>query len=106
MIQCPICQRDMQSGVELRYRHPTNPAHDQFRCAYCEQSFTRYSKPSQDRIDNLSQKLDDLAHVIIEHGIVPGAQGFCRCDQCRRVAQSMDNAGYLSRVSDRWWESK
>lgn len=45
------------------------------------------------------------AHLIVEAGIVPGVNVDCRCDECRLVAAKMDAAGYLRRVTDRWWES-
>lgn len=44
-----------------------------------------------------------MAHIIMEAGIVPGEFPKCRCDECRSVAISMDEAGYLSHVKDRWW---
>lgn len=45
-----------------------------------------------------------MGHLIIEAGIAPGIDTHCRCEDCRMVAQSMADAGYLDSVSDRWWE--
>ena len=45
------------------------------------------------------------AHVLIEAGVIPGVNVDCRCDECRLVAQAMDEAGYMDRVQDRWWEA-
>ena len=44
------------------------------------------------------------AHLIVESGIVPGVTTSCRCSECKMIAKKMDEAGYLSRVKDRWWE--
>lgn len=43
------------------------------------------------------------AHVVIESGCTPGITCQCRCDQCKLVAQKMDEAGYMEGVKDRWW---
>lgn len=43
------------------------------------------------------------AHVIVEHGVIPGYGDSCRCEECRAVAISMDDAGYLDRICDQWW---
>ena len=53
----------------------------------------------QKRIDQSSA----AAHVIIEAGVIPGIDYPCRCQECLSVAVSMDDAGYLERVKDRWW---
>lgn len=45
-----------------------------------------------------------MAHLIVANGIVPGCSASCRCDECRLVAIAMDEAGYLDRIHDRWWE--
>ncbi len=44
------------------------------------------------------------AHLIVEAGVIPGISCSCRCSECRMVAVAMAEAGYLDRVTDRWWE--
>ncbi len=43
------------------------------------------------------------AHVIIEHDVVPGSDGSCRCNACRVVAEAMGDAGHLDDIGDQWW---
>jgi len=45
------------------------------------------------------------AHLLIEAGVVPGVSVPCRCEKCKLVAESMDDAGYMDDVRDRWWET-
>ena len=45
------------------------------------------------------------AHVLIESGVIPGITTNCRCEQCRLVAKSMAEAGYLDDMCDRWWDT-
>jgi hypothetical protein len=57
--------------------------------------------------ENLAKQQDmanAMAHVLIEDGVVPGVSDHCRCDECKLVAVSMAEAGYLDRVTDKWWE--
>ena len=55
-------------------------------------------------IERLINEGSAAAHVIIESGVNPGVDYPCRCDECRLVAQKMDEAGYLEGVKDRWWD--
>lgn len=56
------------------------------------------------KIEKRLDEADACAHVIIEAGVIPGISYSCRCDECRLVAKSMDEAGYMDGVHDRWWE--
>ena len=47
---------------------------------------------------------DAMAHLIVEAGIIPGDDDMCRCEQCKMVAISMADAGYLDNIEDKWWE--
>ena len=47
-----------------------------------------------------------FAHVLIENGILPGISSTCRCEDCKLTAVKMDEAGYMDRVSDRWWDNE
>jgi hypothetical protein len=55
--------------------------------------------------DKYQNYANESAHVIVEAGVVPGVDYSCRCEQCRSIAQRMDEAGYLDRITDRWWKS-
>lgn len=55
----------------------------------------------------LADKCDlagSMAHVIVQHGVIPGVADTCRCEECRSVALSMTQAGFLDHIDDRWWE--
>jgi len=45
------------------------------------------------------------SHAILESGVRPGLEHTCRCEDCRKTAIEMDDAGWLDGVaqSDRWW---
>lgn len=45
-----------------------------------------------------------MAHVIVESGFVPGIDSACRCGECQQVCQRMADAGFLYKITDRWWE--
>ena len=55
-------------------------------------------------IVELRASRDDAHHVLVRNGIIPGADGTCRCNQCRNVAKAYAEAGYAFTVKDRWWE--
>ena len=59
----------------------------------------------EDENREMRQQIDDMGHVTIEAGVVPGEPGGsgCRCEQCRRVAKAMAEAGYLE-GRDPWWD--
>lgn len=57
-------------------------------------------------IEQLRAERDAMAHVTVEAGVVPGEDDGCRCEECRAVAVKMADAGYLERVTDRWWEER
>ena len=56
--------------------------------------------------DKYREERDDNAHVIVECGVCPGVDSNCTCDACRRVALSLDEAGFVEDVEadDRWWD--
>jgi len=57
--------------------------------------------------DTERKKLADaMAHVVVEAGVVPGVSYGCRCEQCRLVAKSMDDAHYMDHVKDQWWNDE
>jgi len=58
----------------------------------------------QQHVTELRQSRDDAHHVLVRHGVVPGADGTCRCNQCRAVAEAYAKAGYAFTIKDRWWE--
>ena len=58
----------------------------------------------QKHVAELRQSRDDAHHVLVRHGVVPGADETCRCDQCRNVAKAYAEAGYAFTIKDRWWE--
>lgn len=65
-----------------------------------------------EEVDRLGKKLSekqdecqDMAHVIIEAGVIPGEDYSCRCEQCANVARGMHDAGYI-RALDEWWENE
>ena len=53
-------------------------------------------------IRDITDEMSAMAHVIVEHGVTPG--DICRCEECCLVARKMDEAGYLIRTTDRWWD--
>ena len=58
-----------------------------------------------EEIKRLRNDANASAHVLIENGVIPGITAPCRCEECRHIAQLMDDANYLDRVTDRWWEN-
>lgn len=57
-------------------------------------------------INRLQDERNAACHVIVESGVVPGISYPCRCEECRAVAKQMASAGYLDRVTDKWWDAK
>lgn len=60
----------------------------------------------QGESDRQRQRAEAAEHVIAEAAIRPGLDYPCRCDQCRKVASEMAEAGYLQGVTIpyRWFE--
>ena len=82
------------------------------RCDRCRANIVA-GQPFDDHMNShretdRKQRQTDIAnantHLIVEAGIIPGITCYCRCSECRLVAEAMDEAGYLTRVKDRWWE--
>ena len=93
-----FCYPDSQLVISEMWEKATNQGNRIKRVA-------DYMRTALKELDRRLQESDDFAHLIVKEGIIPGKwESDCRCDQCRRVAVLMDEAGYLNRVSDRWWE--
>lgn len=63
-------------------------------------------KEQRREINRLRDEAQAMEHTLLEAGVVPGINCACRCDDCRLVAKSMDAAGYMENVTDKWWLDK
>ena len=72
------------------------------RLAYEYKELASAYEQQQAEIERLTRERDECAHFIVEHADTKVQH--CRCDACRNVCRSMDEAGYMEDAEERWWE--
>lgn len=57
----------------------------------------------KDEVERLQTRAIQAEHVLGEEAGNP-EDWYCRCEQCKKVANEIDDAGMCNAATDRWWE--
>ena len=111
---CPMCGNDR--GL-TRFSDLNNKLYIRcFRCKHGWHSDTFYNALRRDFVlvqaenerlrkerDGAIDRAERAEHVIAEEAMSPESW-FCKCDICKSVAESISEAGFCEKATDRWWE--